>query len=77
MIYICDDARHLVCVPYSVKNLHKAAADLGIKRCWYHAKAKRKHYDIPKRRIGEIMAQCVVVTTEEIIEIINETGNGS
>ena len=36
MQYYCDNARHLVCVPYSVENLHKMAAALDIKRCWYH-----------------------------------------
>jgi hypothetical protein len=47
MIYHCDEKRHLVCVLFSVDNLHKMAYDLGIKRCWYHS-GKLKHYDIPK-----------------------------
>ena len=67
--YFCDDARHLVCVPYSVENLHLMAQDLGIRRCWFHA-AVYKHYDIPKRRIAEIAAKCTVVTTREILQII-------
>lgn len=70
MIYVCDDARHLICVPYSVENLHAMAADLGIKRCWFHAGASYPHYDIPKRRAAEIMARCKVVTTREILQIV-------
>lgn len=44
------------------------AADLGIKRCWFH----KNHYDIPKRRIAEITAKCEVVPTRTILEIIND-----
>lgn len=67
--------RHLVCVPYSVENLHKMADDLDIKRCWYHSSAKYKHYDIPKRRVEEIQAKCTVVSAKEILEIVS-SNNG-
>lgn len=70
MIYVCDDVRRLVCVPYNVENLHVMAADLGIKRCWFHANASYPHYDIPKRRVAEIMSKCKVVTTKEILQIV-------
>lgn len=70
MQYFCDDARHLVCVPYSVENLHTMAADLGIKRCWFHASATYKHYDIPKRRIAEVTQKCTLVTTRDILAIV-------
>lgn len=66
MTYYCDNARHLVCLPYTVVNLHKMARDLGIKRCWFH----KDHYDIPKTRIDEIKAKCTVVTSKEIVKII-------
>lgn len=68
--YFCDDERHLVCVPYSIANLHRMAADLGLKKCWYHASAKYQHYDIPKRRIAEIQARCTVVSPREILRIV-------
>jgi FMN phosphatase YigB (HAD superfamily) len=64
--YLCDNARHLICVPYSIDNLHKMAADLGIKKCWFH----KDHYDIPKRRIAEITAKCEVVDSREIVKIV-------
>ena len=69
MKFVCDDARHLVCVPYSVENLHAMAVELNIKRCWFHA-GKHPHYDIPKRRILEIQAKCEVVSSKEILQII-------
>lgn len=67
--YFCDDARHLVCVPYSVEALHAMAADLGIKRCWFHSHPTHAHYDVPKKRVVEIAARCRVVTTREILMI--------
>lgn len=69
MRYLCDTSRHLICLPYSIANLHKMADDLGIKRCWFHA-GKKPHYDIPKRRINEITDKCEVITSEEIVTII-------
>ena len=67
--------RHLVCVPYTIENLHKMAKALGIKRCWYHASARHKHYDIPKTRIAEIQAKCTVVSPSEILAIIKGSGS--
>jgi hypothetical protein len=67
MTYFCDNKRHLVCVPYSIENLHKMADDLGIKRCWFH----NDHYDIPQRRIEEIMGKCIVISPKEIVRIKN------
>lgn len=66
MTFLCDDARHLVCTPYSIENLHRMADELGIKRCWFH----RDHYDIPKRRVAEIQAKCQVVSPREIADIV-------
>lgn len=68
LTYYCDNQRHLICKPYSKKNLHKMADDLGIKRCWFH----KDHYDIPKTRINEIMIKCEVVSSKMIFKIINE-----
>ncbi len=66
MTFYCDNARHLVCVPYSIPNLHKMAEALNIKRCWFH----RDHYDIPMRRIAEIQSKCTVIPSREIVRII-------
>ena len=66
MEYFCDNLRHLVCLPYTVENLHKMAEELNIKRCWFH----KNHYDIPKRRIAEVQGKCTVVSSKEILKII-------
>jgi len=76
MTFYCDDARHLVCVPYSIENLHAMAAELGIKRHWFHAGAKYPHYDIPKLRINEIRSRCTVVSSREILAICKGQSSG-
>ena len=68
MEYYCDSNRHLVCVPYSLENLHKMADDLGIKRCWFH----KNHYDIPKKRLDEIKNKRTFVSSRQVFKIINE-----
>jgi len=67
MVYITDGKRHLICWPYSKKNLHKMANKLNIKRCWFH----HDHYDIPKKRINDIEMQCLHLTSKQIVRIIN------
>ena len=67
MKYICDNKRHLICIPYSIDNLHKMAEDLDIKKCWFH----KNHYDIPKMRVEEITNKCTLVNSKEIVKIIN------
>jgi hypothetical protein len=70
--YFCDEKRHIICKPYSIKNLHKMAKALGIGTHWFH----KNHYDMPKTRIEEITAKCTLVNSKEIIKIIgSETGN--
>jgi FMN phosphatase YigB (HAD superfamily) len=68
-IYYTDGKRHLICVPYSIENLHEMARRLGIKRCWFH----KDHYDIPKRRIKEIEAQCDIISSKKIVDIIRKS----
>jgi hypothetical protein len=64
--YLTDGKRHLVCEPYSIENLHRMAADLGIGRHWFH----KDHYDIPKRRIAEIESKCKIVSSRYIVKLI-------
>ncbi len=66
MKYLTDGNRHLICIPYSIENLHQMARELGINRCWFH----RDHYDIPKSKSREIKAQCYFVTSKEIVRTI-------
>jgi hypothetical protein len=66
MKYYCDNQRHLVCVPYSRKNLYIMAKNLGISECWFH----KNHFDIPKRRVEEISKQCEIISPRDILNII-------
>ena len=67
--YYSDDQRHLVCIPYSVENLHAMAKKLGIARCWFHNSPSGPHYDIPKRRIVEIQQRTIIVSSRTILTI--------
>lgn len=71
--FFCDNERHLVCVPYSVENLHLMARELQVKRCWFHSSSHFPHYDIPKRRISEITARCTLVSSRDILSIVKGT----
>lgn len=64
--------RHLICLPYSIAGLHAMAIDLNIKRCWFHAKSRYPHYDIPKKRIAEINSKCEMVSPQEILKHIKD-----
>lgn len=61
-----DRMRHLICVPYSIRDLHAMARNLKINRHWFH----RDHYDVPKRRIGEINEIAIVVSPKVIARLI-------
>lgn len=65
-MYVCDHKRHLVCIPYSIENLHLMAKELRIGKHWFH----KDHYDIPKKRIDEIRKECYLVTSREVLNII-------
>jgi hypothetical protein len=69
MKYYADRMRHLICVPYTVENLHAMAQDLGIKKCWYHSKPY-PHYDIPKKRIDEIHSKVEVISPRELLRLM-------
>lgn len=74
--FYCDDKRHLVCIPYSIENLHKMGELLSLKRCWFHNKKGKEHYDIPKKRVKEIQSKCQVVDGKEILKIIKQESHG-
>lgn len=71
LIYVTDKKRHLICLPYSIDNLHMMADLLHIKRCWFH----KNHYDIPKKRIQEIESQCIIISTRALTRIIKRCHN--
>lgn len=68
MRYLTDGKRHLICDPYSIENLHQMADDLNIRRCWFHV-GNIPHYDVPKKRMDEILSKCEIVSSKEIVRI--------
>jgi hypothetical protein len=62
--------RHLVCTPFSIENLHRMAEHLRIGRHFFHSSSRFPHYDIPKRRMNEIIPLTIVVTTRVILKIV-------
>lgn len=72
IFYLCDDDRHLICLPFSIDNLHKMAEDLGINKCWFH-RGKYPHYDIPKKRMNDIKEKCVITDSRSIIIAIKNS----
>lgn len=77
MTYLYDTGRHLICVPYSIENLHLMAKDLGLKKCWFHAKKKKKqaHYDIPKseKQRAHIESQSRLISKQLLLSIIKNS----
>lgn len=71
MRFLSDNARHLICMPYSIDGLHRMAECLGIKRCWFHV-GRFPHFDIPKRRIRQIQSLTTVVSTKQLHKIIRQ-----
>lgn len=71
MVY--TDGVHLIS-DTSLEELHEFAASIGIKRCWYHASSKWKHYDIPKRMREDFHTKFNVplVSAREIITILKD-----
>jgi hypothetical protein len=53
------------------------AKELGIKRCWFH-NGRYPHYDIPKRRIEEILARedVTVVDGHDVLRICKGASEG-
>lgn len=72
--YFSDKERHLVCVPYTLENLHRMADDLlgPNMRHWFHMGKNKPHYDIPKKRLEEIASKTTVITKQGIWNIIKD-----
>ena len=66
LIYLTDGKRHLICVPYTIPNLHQMAKELGIGAWWFH----KNHYDIPLFAQESVEKRCRKIDSKEIVEII-------
>jgi hypothetical protein len=72
LTYFYDEQSHLVCRPFSLSNLHAMAADLGIKRCWFHngGGGRFPHYDVPNKLQAHVAANAVLISPRETLDII-------
>lgn len=78
LTFLTDGKRHLICIPYSIRNLHRMAYCLGIGRHWFHNQKRGfAHYDIPKNSIRTVELHCRIITTKELITIIKSSKNGN
>ena len=66
LLYLTDGHRNVICVPYSIENLHKMADDLGIKRSWF----KEDHYEIPDSYYPQFEDKCERVTTPTLFKTV-------
>lgn len=54
-----------------VAELHVFAERCGIARCWYHASAKLKHYDVTEAERNKAIASgALAVTAKELVTLI-------
>lgn len=72
-----SDGVHLIS-SLGVKDLHRQAYRLGIKRCWFHmgGGGRFPHYDIPKLRRATFFQdhpEVVRVDAREIVRILKQT----
>lgn len=62
---VTDGRRHLVCLPYSIPNLHLMARQLLLGKHWFH----KDHYDIPVNRRQEIERLALHVSPKVITRL--------
>lgn len=73
IILICDHYRHFVCYPYTTHNLHIAANEAGINRCWYKSSGilPHPHYDIPLGMVKQVKQKCLVLSKRELTNFVH------
>lgn len=72
LIYITDGVGNVICLPYSVENLHKMADDLGIAKRWY----RDGHYKVPKEIADDLEEKCDKVTTTTLFRTVRNVYAG-
>lgn len=72
LVYITDGVGNVICLPYSVENLHKMADDLGIKKTWY----RDGHYKVPKEIAEDLEEKCDKVTTTTLFRTVRNVYAG-
>jgi len=63
-----DKDGRLICLPYSLDNLHEMAGELGLKKCWF----EKGNYLIPHFREEEIKRKGSEVESGIIDQCLNK-----
>lgn len=66
IVPMIDSKKRLVCMPYSVSNLHTVAKTLGMKRGLFRS----SHYAVPASKLVEIQQKSVIITATQANMII-------
>ena len=71
VIYLYDEKRHLICLPYSEEKLHTMADNLGIGRHFFHKKSRnRSHYDVPVFMMADINKRALKIHHKQTVSIL-------
>lgn len=70
---VCDRHGRLVCVPFSIENLHRVARRLHVKKQWFSGPRRFPHYRVPISLMIEVRVRCEVASTRRVVEIIRST----
>lgn len=68
--YLCDQNRHLICLPYSQEHMKQLGAELVLKRRYLSKIEGKRFYRIPFDRVDEIENRAEVVPACRILQII-------
>ena len=68
LLFLTDGRKNLICVPYSVENLHSMAHDLGIPTRYFD----RDKYKIPDVIRDDVEEKCEMVSSQTIFRTIHK-----
>jgi hypothetical protein len=67
-LFLTDGRKNLICVPYSVENLHSMAMELGIPTRFFD----RDKYKIPDTIRDDVEDKCELVSSQTIFRTIHK-----
>lgn len=70
LVFLSDELRHLVCLPFSVPNLFAMADHFGVYRGWVDATNRSPHVDIPLYRMADIRPRTIRIWGRTTLAII-------
>lgn len=62
LLYLTDGRKNIICLPYSIENLHQMAKELGMNEKYFN----KDHYVVPDHMVDEIEDKCGKVSTQTL-----------